>query len=126
MKVIWQRSYDHLCSVTLELCTTFPSAASKAVRQRDRDERGWLLRALGPPGSMFGAYADHFYRLRRLLGGADSAQPDRRLEQLRRLALEPSDPFTRERLAQLIEDLGAATSGPTPGRLRHPFAPGIE
>jgi hypothetical protein len=30
---------------------------------------------------------------------------NRRLEQARRLALEPSDPLTRERLAQLIEDL---------------------
>ena len=33
------------------------------------------------------------------------AELDRRLEQARRLALEPSDPLTRERLAQLIEDL---------------------
>ena len=30
---------------------------------------------------------------------------DRRLAQARRLALEPSDPLTRERLAVLIEDL---------------------
>jgi hypothetical protein len=30
---------------------------------------------------------------------------DRKLAQARRLALEPSDPLTRERLAQLIEDL---------------------
>jgi hypothetical protein len=29
----------------------------------------------------------------------------RRLAQARRLALEPSDPLTRERLAQLVEDL---------------------
>ena len=33
------------------------------------------------------------------------AELDRRLEQARRLALEPSDPLTRARLAQLIEDL---------------------
>jgi hypothetical protein len=30
---------------------------------------------------------------------------NRRLAQARRLALEPSDPLTRERLAQLIGDL---------------------
>jgi hypothetical protein len=30
---------------------------------------------------------------------------EHRLAQTRRLALEPTDPFTRERLAQLIEDL---------------------
>jgi hypothetical protein len=29
----------------------------------------------------------------------------RKLAQARRLALEPSDPLTRERLAQLVEDL---------------------
>jgi hypothetical protein len=30
---------------------------------------------------------------------------ERKLEQARRLALEPTDPLTRERLAQIIEDL---------------------
>ena len=30
---------------------------------------------------------------------------NRRLAQARRLALEPTDPLTRERLAQLIEEL---------------------
>jgi hypothetical protein len=30
---------------------------------------------------------------------------ERKLAQARRLALEPTDPLTRERLAQLIEDL---------------------
>jgi hypothetical protein len=30
---------------------------------------------------------------------------ERRLEQVRRLALEPTDPLTRERLAQTIEEL---------------------
>jgi hypothetical protein len=30
---------------------------------------------------------------------------DRKLEQARRLALEPTDQLTRERLAQLIEEL---------------------
>ena len=30
---------------------------------------------------------------------------ERKLEQARRLALEPTDPLTRERLAQLIEEL---------------------
>ena len=33
------------------------------------------------------------------------AELDRRLAQARRLSLEPSDPLTRERLAQLIEAL---------------------
>jgi hypothetical protein len=35
----------------------------------------------------------------------DREELHRRLAQARRLALEPSDPLTRERLAQLIEDL---------------------
>jgi TATA-binding protein-associated factor Taf7 len=30
---------------------------------------------------------------------------ERKLEQTRRLALEPTDPLTRERLAQMIEEL---------------------
>ena len=30
---------------------------------------------------------------------------ERKLEQARRLALEPTDPLTRERLAQIIEEL---------------------
>ena len=30
---------------------------------------------------------------------------ERKLEQARRLATEPTDPLTRERLAQMIEDL---------------------
>ena len=30
---------------------------------------------------------------------------ERKLEQARRLALEPTDPLTRERLAQLVEEL---------------------
>ena len=30
---------------------------------------------------------------------------ERKLEQTRRLALEPTDPVTRERLAQMIEEL---------------------
>ncbi len=30
---------------------------------------------------------------------------ERKLEQTRRLALEPTDPHTRERLAQMIEEL---------------------
>ena len=30
---------------------------------------------------------------------------ERKLEQARRLALEPTDPLTRERLAQMIEEL---------------------
>jgi hypothetical protein len=33
------------------------------------------------------------------------AELERKLAQARRLSLEPSDPLTRERLAQLIEDL---------------------
>jgi hypothetical protein len=35
----------------------------------------------------------------------DREELDRKLAQARRLALEPNDPLTRERLAQLIEDL---------------------
>jgi hypothetical protein len=35
----------------------------------------------------------------------DREEINRKLAQTRRLALEPSDPLTRERLAQLIEDL---------------------
>jgi hypothetical protein len=35
----------------------------------------------------------------------DLAELNRKLAQARRLALEPTDPLTRERLAQLIEDL---------------------
>ena len=35
----------------------------------------------------------------------DREELNRKLAQARRLALEPSDPLTRERLAQLIEDL---------------------
>lgn len=44
---------------------------------------------------------------------------DRRLAQARRLALEPSDPLTRERLAVLIEDLEFQASASAQGRLRH-------
>jgi hypothetical protein len=36
---------------------------------------------------------------------AERHELDRKLEQARRLALEPTDPLTRERLAQLIEEL---------------------
>jgi hypothetical protein len=35
----------------------------------------------------------------------DHAELNRKLAQARRLALEPTDPLTRERLAQLIEEL---------------------
>jgi hypothetical protein len=35
----------------------------------------------------------------------DREEFERRLAQARRLALEPSDPLTRERLAQLVEEL---------------------
>jgi hypothetical protein len=35
----------------------------------------------------------------------DLEELNRKLAQARRLALEPTDPLTRERLAQLIEDL---------------------
>jgi hypothetical protein len=35
----------------------------------------------------------------------DREELNRRLAEARRLALEPSDPLTQERLAQLIEDL---------------------
>jgi hypothetical protein len=36
---------------------------------------------------------------------SDREELNRKLAQANRLALEPSDPLTRERLAQLIEDL---------------------
>jgi hypothetical protein len=36
---------------------------------------------------------------------AERQELDRKLRQARRLALEPTDPVTRERLAQLIEEL---------------------
>ena len=35
----------------------------------------------------------------------DREEINRKLAQARRLALEPTDPLTRERLAQLIEEL---------------------
>jgi hypothetical protein len=35
----------------------------------------------------------------------DREELNRKLAQARRLSLEPSDPLTRERLAQLIEEL---------------------
>jgi hypothetical protein len=35
----------------------------------------------------------------------DCEELNRKLAQARRLALEPSDPLTRERLAELIEEL---------------------
>jgi hypothetical protein len=35
----------------------------------------------------------------------DREELNRKLAQARRLALEPSDPLTRERLAELIEEL---------------------
>jgi len=35
----------------------------------------------------------------------DRDELNRKLAQARRLALEPTDPLTRERLAQLVEDL---------------------
>ena len=36
---------------------------------------------------------------------------ERKLEQTRRLALEPTDPLTRERLAQMIEELEIQLQG---------------
>jgi hypothetical protein len=36
---------------------------------------------------------------------ANRRELERRLEQARRLAMEPTDPLTRERLAQLVEEL---------------------
>jgi len=39
---------------------------------------------------------------------------ERKLEQARRLALEPAAPLTRERLAQLIEELEFQTGGKSP------------
>ena len=36
---------------------------------------------------------------------ANRRELERKLEQARRLAMEPTDPLTRERLAQLIEEL---------------------
>ena len=37
--------------------------------------------------------------------GMNRQELERKLEQARRLALEPTDALTRERLAQLVEDL---------------------
>jgi hypothetical protein len=57
------------------------------------------------------------------------AELDRRLAQARRLALEPSDPLTRERLAQLIEErsLNFKTNARSlKAPVRQPFACGIE
>ena len=36
---------------------------------------------------------------------ANRRELERKLEQARRLAMEPTDPLTRERLAQFIEEL---------------------
>ena len=36
---------------------------------------------------------------------ANRRELERKLEQARRLAMEPTDPLTRERLAQLVEEL---------------------
>ena len=41
---------------------------------------------------------------------------ERKLEQARRLALEPTDPLTRERLAQLVEELEFQLQAPTARR----------
>jgi hypothetical protein len=35
----------------------------------------------------------------------DREELERKLEQARRLALEPTDPLTQERIAQMVEDL---------------------
>ena len=40
----------------------------------------------------------------------------RKLEYTRRVALEPTDPLTRERLAQMIEELEFQLLAPTPRR----------
>jgi hypothetical protein len=37
---------------------------------------------------------------------SDREELNRKLAQARRLAMEPTDPLTRERLAELIEELG--------------------
>jgi hypothetical protein len=36
---------------------------------------------------------------------ANRRELERKLEQARRLAMEPTDPLTRERLAQLVDEL---------------------
>ena len=36
---------------------------------------------------------------------ANRLELERKLEQARRLAMEPTDPLTRQRLAQLVEEL---------------------
>ena len=52
-----------------------------------------------------------FTETRRLLGRSTTMnrrhrdELDRKLSQARRLALDPTDPLTRERLAQMIEEL---------------------
>jgi hypothetical protein len=51
---------------------------------------------------------------------------DRRLEQARRLALGPHDPLTRERLAELIEELELQIQNQRKVAWGQPFATGIE
>ena len=54
---------------------------------------------------------EHFSGPRRPIGRstqmtrANRLELERKLEQARRLAMEPTDPLTRERLAQLVEEL---------------------
>ncbi len=48
---------------------------------------------------------------------ANRRELERKLEQARRLAMEPTDPLTRERLAQLIKELEFSTTRPAQGRL---------
>ena len=54
---------------------------------------------------------EHFSGPRRPIGRstqmtrANRRELERKLEQARRLAMEPTDPLTRERLAQLVEEL---------------------
>ncbi len=47
---------------------------------------------------------------------------ERKLEQTRRLALEPTDPLTRERLAQMIEEIMDMRGLHRPARLVPDFA----
>jgi hypothetical protein len=56
-------------------------------------------------------FREHFRDFRRLHGRSEKMyrrhreELERKLAQAHRLALEPTDPLTRERLAQLVEDL---------------------
>jgi hypothetical protein len=97
-------------------------AAALAIRTKARANQWWNhpIRAqnsceLGHTGkrelTIRIEVREHFSGPRRPIGRstqmtrANRLELERKLEQARRLAMEPTDPLTRERLAQLIEEL---------------------